>query len=187
MKKFLIWTVAIVVVLLILFKFIGQPYLRKQTKKLSPEETITHTIGNTQLEIYYNRPYKKGRNIFGGLVPYGKVWRTGANEPTTFETSEDLQIDGQTLPAGKYTLWTIPNEKSWEIIFNRKMYDWGVTLISGGKETPRDPSQDALRVKVPVQKLGSTMEQFTIAFENKDGHFLTLTWDTTKVMVPLKP
>ncbi len=186
MKKFLKWFVIIAGVLLLLFKFIAQPYLKEQTKKHSPEQTITHTMGDTELEVYYNRPYKKGREIFGGLVPYGKVWRTGANEASTFETTKDITVAGKPLPAGKYTLWTIPNQDSWEVIFNKKMYGWGVTLISGGKETPREPGEDALQVTVPTQKLGSTMEQFTISFDQSKGHFLTLAWDDTKVSVPIE-
>ena len=187
MKKFLKWLLIIVAGGYLLLAFVIWPYVMKpNTKKHSPEQTITQTMGDTELEIYYNRPYKKGRNIFGGLVPYGKVWRTGANEPTTFETSTDITVAGQPLAAGKYTLWTIPNENSWEIIFNNKMYDWGVTFTSGGDKTPRKPEEDALQVTVPVQKLGSTMEQFTISIDQTDGHFLTLAWDDTKVSVPIE-
>ncbi len=103
-------------------------YDRYATKAYSPEETVTYEENSLDLEVFYNRPYKKDRVIFGGLVPYGQVWRTGANEATTFSTNEDLLIDGSTLEAGKYTLWTIPMENSWKVIFNSKMYPWGINL-----------------------------------------------------------
>ncbi len=186
MKKVLKWTVIVLVALFLLFKFVAQPYLLKQTKKHSPEMTVTHTYQGNDMEVFYCAPYKKDREIFGGLVPYGQEWRTGANEPTTFSTSKDITIHGKTLKAGKYTVWTIPDKNEWTVIFNDKMYDWGVTLMSGGKKTPREPDHDALQIKVPVQTLPTTVEQFTMGFEETDGIALTLAWDTTKVSVPLQ-
>ena len=82
---------------------------RANTKKFSPEDTISYIKNDLQLSVFYNRPFKKGRPIFGALVPFGEVWRTGANEATVFTTNKDLMLEGQVLPAGKYTLWTIPN------------------------------------------------------------------------------
>ena len=94
----------VVVALVIIAGFALWPMMKKNTKKHSPEETIEYRMGHIELELYYNRPSKKGREIFGDLVPYGKVWRTGANEPTTFEFSDELWINNKPVPGGKYTL-----------------------------------------------------------------------------------
>ncbi|MEM7186811.1 MAG: DUF2911 domain-containing protein, partial [Bacteroidota bacterium] len=124
--KILLWIVGILLVLGLLFVFVARPILIKNTKKHSPEVTQTYTIDDLEVDVFYSSPSKKGRVIFGDLVPYGEVWRTGANEATTFSTNKAVIIDGQELPAGDYTLWTIPGEEEWEIIFNSKMYPWGV-------------------------------------------------------------
>ena len=148
--KTLKWIVGILVALLVLGYFVGLPYLREQTKKQSPERIATYEEDGLTLKVTYCSPSKKGREIFGGLVPYGAVWRTGANEPTTFHTVTDLIVEGQALPAGDYSLWTIPGPQQWTVIFNRKIPDWGVTLSSLGRKTTRDPGADVLQVKVPV-------------------------------------
>ena len=131
----------------------------------------------------YNRPYKKGREIFGGLVPYDEVWRTGANEPSTFTTNKDLTIGGKVLPAGKYTLWTIPHADNWQVIFNKRMYNWGINME--GKAS-REPGDDAVEVTVPVETLPDEVEQFTISVEDAAVPRLVLAWDRTRVSVPLK-
>ena len=158
--------------------------LRYTTKAHSPEDTVTYESDDLELEIFYNRPYKKNRVIFGEVVPYDEVWRTGANEATTFETNKDLLIDGSPLAAGKYTLWTIPMENSWKVIFNSQMYPWGINL---DKKAYRDPQYDALILERPVNTLDNTMEQFTILFE-KTGEFviLILAWDQTSINIPIK-
>jgi hypothetical protein len=182
MKKALKW-VGIVLAVLIVGGFIAFKVMQANTKKHSPEDTVAYTKGDLELSVFYNRPYKKGREIFGGLEPYGEVWRTGANEATTFETNRDLSIGGKTLPAGKYTLWTIPGPDTWTVIFNGKMYGWGVSF---GGVASRDPIADVVQVEVPVQKLDSVVEQFTIAFEEQNALALALSWDQTKVAVPMK-
>lgn len=167
------------VVLIVLF------FQRYSTKAYSPEDTVIYQDTGLELEVFYNRPYKKERKIFGGLVPYGEVWRTGANEATTFYTSEDLLVDGSMLPAGKYTLWTIPGENSWKVIFNSKMYPWG---IDNDKKAYRQPEFDALVLEVPVRKQETQIEQFSIFFERgNDFVLLNFAWDETLVTVPLKP
>ncbi|MCY2687827.1 DUF2911 domain-containing protein [Salinimicrobium sp. TH3] len=157
---------------------------KNNTKSFSPEATVEYSSGDLQLEVFYNRPYKKDRTIFGGLVPYDQVWRTGANEATTFYTSKDILVDGSLLQAGTYTLWTIPKENSWKVIFNSEMYPWGITA----DELPsRIPEYDVLTVEVPVKKLKNPIEQFTIYFEEKQGLInFNLAWDQTLVRVPLK-
>ena len=158
--------------------------IRYTTKAHSPEDVVTYSQKDLQIEIVYNRPYKKDRVIFGNLVPYNEVWRTGANEATTFETNQDILVDGSILKAGKYTLWTIPMENSWKIIFNSQMYPWGINL---DKEAYRDAKFDSLILERPVEKVEDVLEQFTIQFEeNKDFVTLVLAWDHTKVSVPLK-
>ena len=164
--------------------FIGFFIYRYTTKAHSPEDRIRFTTKDLEIDVFYNRPYKKGREIFGKLVPYNTVWRTGANEATTFSTNKDLLIDGSKLKAGTYTLWTIPMKTSWKIIFNDKMYPWGINME---KEAYRDPQFDALMLEVPVEKLDTSIEQFSIFFKNRnDFIIMVLAWDKTSISVPIK-
>src|SRR5688572_13747575 len=110
MKRFLLFAGVALAIIMILY-WVMTTFTTSQTKAASPEETVTFSQDNLTIEVFYNRPFKKGREIFGGLVPYDAVWRTGANEATTFETSKSLQIEGKTLPTGKYSLWTIPGKE----------------------------------------------------------------------------
>jgi len=181
MKKFLIITL-IAVVTLVLLGWVTMLYMKKQTKSFSPEEEAVFNQGDLSIKVFYNRPYKKGREIFGELVPFGKVWRTGANEATTFETSKDLSIDGKVLKKGKYTLWTIPGPETWTVIFNSEHGQWGVN--SSG-EANRDESRDVLSVDVHRVQQEREFEQFTIAFEKVGEEAeMVLIWDKTLVSVP---
>jgi len=181
MKKFLIISL-IAVVTLVLLGWVTMLYMKKQTKSFSPEEEAVFNQGDLSIKVFYNRPYKKGREIFGALVPYGKVWRTGANEATTFETSKDLSIDGKVLKKGKYTLWTIPGQETWTVIFNSEHGQWGVN--SSG-EANRDESRDVLTVDVHRVQQEREFEQFTIAFEKVGEEAeMVLIWDKTLVSVP---
>ena len=181
MRKYLIFTSIGVVIIVVLVAVIG--YLnKKESKSHSPEDEIIFSQGNLTVKVFYNRPYKKGREIFGGLVPYGKVWRTGANEATTFETNKDLTIEGQKLKAGKYSLWSIPGEETWAVIFNSEHGQWG--LNSKG-EPNRDPSRDVLTVNVHAVQQEQQFEQFTISFEETGEDVeMVLIWDKTLVAVP---
>ena len=177
--------VLIVIGVLVLAGVLAFPALKKQTKKASPEQVVEFAQGGLDLEVFYCRPSKKGRDVFGGLVPYGEVWRTGANEATTFETATDIKINDQTLPAGKYTLWTIPGEKNWEIIFNEKMYGWGVSFSA---KSSIEREFDKLVVKVPASAAQSEVEMFTITFQEGDStrsNSMNLSWDKTLVTVPI--
>lgn len=178
MNKFVKWTLIVVVSLGVLLMLVGY-FGRMYTKSFSPQETVTFEQGGASISVYYSRPYKKDRDIFGGLVPHGEVWRTGANEPTEFNTSTDLNIGGQTLPAGTYSLWTIPNPDSWEVIWNNGEYGWGVNMEA---KASREAQYDVVSVTVPVENLNQVVEQFTIAVD-KTG--LSLAWDQTKVTVDL--
>ena len=134
-----------------------------------------------------NRPKasKKDRKIFGELVPYGEVWRTGANEASTFTTNKDLSIDGKTLAKGTYTLWTIPGETTWDLIFNSEMYDWGVKLTD--QKPAREPKYDALVTTVTVSNSLTTTESFTISFSDiETATLMTLAWDNVVVPIILK-
>ncbi|NHF57831.1 DUF2911 domain-containing protein [Flavobacteriaceae bacterium TP-CH-4] len=183
--KFFKKLVIILLVLGALGYFVGVPYMQRQTKKHSPERTATYSKNGLELLVNYSSPSKKGRIIFGKLVPYDVVWRTGANEPTTFTTGTDITIKGKKLPAGTYSLWTKPSANQWTVMFNKEVPDWGVTLISGGKETTRDPDQDVVQVFVNTKKTTQPVEQFTIDFAEDDQLRLVLSWDDTEVSVPI--
>ncbi|WP_339651594.1 DUF2911 domain-containing protein [uncultured Maribacter sp.] len=178
-----------IAVLIAFIYFIAIPYIHNEAKKFSPEKTATLDLEGSLLEIYYSSPSKKGRTIFGELVPYGKIWRTGANEPTTFTTTQQIKIIDKTLPAGRYSLWTIPNKDSWKVIFNTEIPEWGVTRIDGN-QTTHESKHDYLTIEVPAKKLVEPVEDLSINFEdiennNKSQNHLSLAWDTTKIMVPI--
>ncbi len=142
--------------------------------KPSPPAKLETKIGDAKITIAYSQPGVKDREIFGKLVPYGKVWRTGANEATTFTTSKDITINGQKLAAGTYTLFTIPGEKEWTIIFNTEMGQWGAYKY--------DAEKDALKVKATPEKHKAT-ERMT--FSAKDG-VIYLDWAETRVPLTIK-
>ena len=182
--KILLWIVGVIGVLLLVFNFILWPILQQQTKKSSPEKNITYSKGELKLNLFYCSPSKKDREIFGNLVPYDEVWRTGANEASTFTTNKDIMIAGKPLPAGKYTLWTIPTETSWKVIFNDKMYGWGVKLTN--QKASRDPDHDVLVVDGKVSRSLNTVEKFSITLRvsSPDTSILMFAWDN--VVVPLE-
>jgi hypothetical protein len=124
--------------------------------RVSPNAAVSQTIGTTEVRITYGRPQVKGRTIFGELVPYDEVWRTGANEATTFSVSSDVTIEGESLSAGTYSLYTIPGTDNWTIIFNNVANQWG---------TNYDQSKDALRVEVTPEST-SSREMLTFLFED---------------------
>ncbi|MDE2393516.1 MAG: DUF2911 domain-containing protein [Cytophagales bacterium] len=146
----------------------------------SPAAVATQKVGNTEVMIKYAQPSVKGRLVFGtkeakALVPYGEVWRTGANEATTIEVSNDITVQGKTLPKGIYSLFTIPGETEWTIIFNKEAKMWGAYTY---KE-----ANDVLRVKARVSEHAHT-EQFTIGI-TASGQ-VTLDWDKSSVSFYLK-
>lgn len=144
-----------------------------KSKRPSPPATVATTVGSTAVTIDYSRPYLKGREAFSDkapLAPAGEVWRTGANEATTFTVSKPVKIEGQTLPAGTYGLFTIPGATEWTIIFNKTAKQWGAFKY--------DAAQDALRVKVKPKTLAAPVEQFTITAD-KTGK-VALLWAKTE-------
>jgi len=180
LKRILIILSIIALGLLLYFVFVENIF----AQPLSPKDTAKITLNDLKLEVEYNRPSKRERPIFGALVPYDRVWRTGANEATTFQTNQDLMIDGMLLKKGKYTLWTVPMENSWKVMFNSKQYKWGV---DERMEPMWDPNYDAIEIEVPKQDIDETVERFTIAFDNKTGNLkLTMAWDQTLIEIPVK-
>ncbi len=181
MKKFII-VAGVAVALLIVLGFVAKFFVKQHDKSFSPEEEVTFTSEDLTIRVFYNRPYKKGRDIFGGLVPYDEVWRTGANEATTFENNKDILIDGRTLKKGKYSLWTIPGKESWNIIFNSEHGQWG---IGSDGEANRNAAKDVLAIDVIAVQQERVFEQFTISFERvgEDAE-MVLMWDKTLVAMP---
>lgn len=143
----------------------------------SQKATVTQTIGLTDVSITYSRPGVKGRVIWGGLVPYGKPWRTGANEATSFTCSDDVTIEGEALPAGTYSLITIPEVDAWTVVFNREEDLWGAYDYK--------PESDVLRVKVtPVPTAHEEWMSFRFDDLSWNGATLTLAWE--KLAVPVR-
>ncbi len=183
MSKYLKRTL-IILIGIIAIGFLSMSVLKSLTKKHSPEQTITHKSQDASFTVFYNRPYKKGRKIFGDLVPFDQVWRTGANEATLFKTDKDILVDGTLLKAGTYSLWTIPGQNSWKVIFNSYEYDWGVKFMDGSPT--RDPKYDVLTIEVPVQHLLNVIEQFSIYFQEANNFtIMYLAWDQTAIAIPI--
>ncbi len=146
----------------------------------SPVQTIKQDFGIGSIELTYSRPGTKGRKIFGELVPYNKLWRTGANAATLIKFSEPVEIKGKKLDTGSYVIYTIPNTDNWEIIFNKGLGNWG---IDGYKE-----SEDVIRFYVETDRLKDKMETFTMEFANikPASCDLTIMWEKTIVTIPIE-
>lgn len=154
------------------------------TKLASPESVAIFQDEETLITVTYSQPSKNGRKIFGDLVPYGKVWRTGANEATVFETDTDLMISDQNLPKGNYSIYTIPGERDWRIIFNSAIGQWGVRNREG--DTSREEDKDVLVVTIPSTNTKEEIEKFNIKLEkSRDTISMILSWDKTSVVVPM--
>ncbi|HEY8389197.1 MAG TPA: DUF2911 domain-containing protein [Parasegetibacter sp.] len=147
-----------------------------KSQRPSPPATVSEKVNGATITIEYSRPSVKGRKIWGALVPYDKVWRTGANEATTFSTDKDIKVEGQTLAAGTYGLFTIPGEEEWTIIFNKTAKQWGAYNYNS--------DDDVLRVKVKPGKAEKKYEQFTIEVSNSG--VVSLMWDELRVNFNLK-
>ena len=158
----------------ILFLALGMTaFVNAQDKPASPPATATGKINGAGITINYSSPFVKGREIWGGLVPFNEVWRAGANNATTFETSKDITVEGAKLPAGKYSFFVIPTKTDCTIIFNKVPGQWGAYKY--------EESQDQLRVKVK-QQVSSTFTESLVYKINKDN--VTLSWE--KWDIPIK-
>jgi hypothetical protein len=145
----------------------------------SPTTLATVKYKDTYVKVTYGQPRKRNRTIFGGLVPYGEVWRTGANEATEITLTKDVLVKGTLLVAGTYSIFTIPEQESWTIIFNKELGLWGSYNYNS--------KLDVLRIKVPVQSTNTINEAFSIQFEQRNNTAdLLLIWDKTKVTIPLQ-
>jgi len=130
------------------------------------------------VKIDYSSPRAKGRKIYGGLVPYGQVWRSGANEATTFVTDSPVVVGGQTVPAGSYTLFTVPEADKWTLVLSKKTGEWGTDYPG--------PGEDLARVPMTVSKTASQVENFTISFDQSGSKCtLHLDWENTRASVDI--
>lgn len=144
---------------------------------MSVRDTVRATVGRANVLVDYGRPLRRGRTIFGGVVPFDTVWRTGANAATQLRTDADLVMGGVTIPAGTYTLWTIPSRTgSWKLVVNRQSGQWG---------TVYDPAHNLARIDLQTQTVDTPVERFTITVEPQgEGGVLALAWDRTRASVP---
>lgn len=186
MKKFIITAIC-------LFASLGFTELNAQisTKQApnfakvdaSPMDLIVLRDANKAVaaRVIYSRPQKRDREIFGKLVPYGKVWRTGANEATELTLYQPMMVAGKKIDAGTYTLFTIPNEKEWTVILNKKVHTWGAYEYS--------EEEDLVRINVPTRQSDISIEAFSMAFEKeketKEANLL-IGWDTQYVKIPFE-
>lgn len=155
----------------------GPMFANRPLGQLSTRDTARTTIAGAEVWVDYSRPLKRGREIFGNVVPWNTVWRTGANAATQLNTPVDLVIGGATVPTGKYTLWTLPSPTGWKVIINKQTGQWG---------TVYDPAQDLARVDARVETLRDPVDQFVIAFEPAGAPtMMSLSWDRSRVTVPI--
>lgn len=146
----------------------------------SPPATATGKVGGGTITITYSSPGVKGRKVFGELVPYGKVWRAGANEATLFETDKAIKIGGKSIPAGKYSLYAIPTPNQWTIILNSETGQWGVTR---GGNTTRDPDLDVVMATAKSTNISAFNERLVYKVSSKG---FSLIWENTEVFIPVR-
>ena len=151
----------------------------------SPLDSLTFSVAGQPVKLCYGRPSSRGRTMLGGeAVPYGKLWRTGANEPTIFFTPVAITVAGIAVPAGAYSLYTVPTAGEWEIIVNRSIKQWG----EESNYTAAVQAQEVGRAKVASERVNQPIETFTIRTEPANrGATLVLEWEKTRVKVPIKP
>ena len=164
----------LIVLALIISHFAVEAQVR--IPETSPKAVVKQVVGLTDVEIVYSRPSSKGRSVLGNLVPFGQLWRTGANDNSTISFSDDVVINGKTLKKGKYAIYTIPNIQSWEVLFYTTTDNWG---------TPKefDESKVALKTTVNEEALTKPVETFTLAINNLDTSSATLdiSWENSYV------
>lgn len=148
---------------------------------VSPRQKVEQQFSMSKISIDYGRPGVKGRKIFGELVPYGQVWRAGANSSTKITFGQAVSFGGKTVPPGTYGLFIVPTEKEWKIILNKDFQQWGAYTY--------DPKQDVVDVTVPVNPLTDKQEWFEITLNPTDENSgnLVIKWDMAQAEIPLKP
>jgi hypothetical protein len=163
---------------LALMAMLGSAQMDKASKPSPAAKASCALAGGKTITVDYSSPRAKGRKIFGGLVPYGEVWRAGANEATTFVTTTDVMVGGSHVSAGSYTLFTIPNKDKWTLIISKKTGEWGIPYPGA--------DSDFARVDMKASTLPSAVENFTIAFDKAgDGCTLRMDWETTRASVEI--
>jgi len=170
MKKFSLFV--------LLFSFLACFACAQQdkSKRPSPPANASCSANGASITIDYSSPRMKGRKIFGGLVPYGQIWRTGANEATTFVTTADMTVGGQNVPAGSYTIFTVPEADKWTLVISKKTGEWGT-------DYPGE-SNDLARAPMTVSKTSGPVENFTIGFDQSGNKcVLHMDWENTRASV----
>jgi hypothetical protein len=165
---------------LFLFAMTASVFAQDAAKpKASPAATASGKVGAATITVAYSSPSVRGRTIWGELVPYNKAWRMGANEATTFTTDKDIKVQGKTLKAGKYSLFAVPSEKDWQIIFNSQTGQWGVTRQGANF----DPANNVLTVMVTPKKTAKMYESLVYEITPKG---LSLLWENLEVPIAIK-
>lgn len=157
----------------------AQPPQADKSQRPSPPGTAEVALKGKKITIDYSRPSLKGRHVGQELAPYGKVWRTGANEATALTTEVDLSIGGASVPAGKYTIYSLPSEGTWKLIISKQTGQWG---------TVYNEDQDLARVDMKKSQLPQPVEQFTISFDKKSESSadLVMEWENVRLSVPVQ-
>src|SRR5580692_6105577 len=158
-----------------LMAVLGSAQMDKGAKPSPAEKASCALADGKSISVDYSSPRAKGRKIYGGLVPYGEVWRAGANEATTFVTTTDLMVGGKHVPAGSYTIFAIPNKDKWTLVISKKTGEWGTDYPGA--------SNDLARVDMKVSTLPAPVENFTISFD-KAGN-MNIEWETTRASVSI--
>ncbi len=164
---------------LLAFLFTTAAFAQMGSGKPSPAASATCDLGGGKtIKTDYSSPRMKGRKIFGELVPFGEVWRTGANEATTFVASADVAVGGKAVPAGSYTIFTVPTADKWTLIINKKTGEWGIPY--------KYESDELARVDMKVSKLSAPVENFTIAYaKSASGCTMHIDWETTRASLDI--
>jgi len=171
MKKF-----ALPTLLLFALAIVANAQQDKSRRPSPPASAECKFSDGKSVKIDYSSPRAKGRKIFGGLVPYGQVWRSGANEATTFVTDSDVVVGGQKVPAGSYTIFTVPEASQWSLVISKKTGEWGTDYPG--------PSEDLARIPMTVSKTSGPVENFTISFDQGGSKCtLNMDWENTRASV----
>lgn len=173
--KNLIFTTALIL------QFSSLAYSQLNLPPASPDGEFKQQVGFTEVEVKYSRPSARGRVVFGGLIPFGELWRTGAHDATTIHFSDTINLNGHNVPAGRYSLFTIPNQNEWTIVINK------VAEMHGTSDYSQE--QDLVRFTVTPEKSVRYYETFTVEVNDftKDGASLYLIWENTQVRISMKP
>lgn len=166
---------AVVLLFILSFTLFAAAQQDKSKRPSPPAQTQCKLPDGKTITTDYSSPRAKGRQIFGGLVPYNEVWRTGANEATTFVTTANLTVAGKDIPAGSYTIFTVPAQDKWTLIINKKTGEWGIPY--------HYESDELVRVPMQVGKTSGPVENFTINYDQSGGCTLQISWENTQASV----